>query len=153
MTSYSVQVQHLDSIPLAVIRRQAKPTDLSRLVPECCGLVWDVMRAQKVKAGRHVAIYWDGSIRLEVGVELKAPFIEQGEVVRSATPAGMVASTTHLGPYPGLGAAHDAVHQWCRANNHRLAGPSWEIYEHWESEWDTDPSRIRTDVYYLLTTE
>ena len=73
------------------------------------------MRAQKVKAGRHVAIYWDGSIRVEVGVELQAPFSEQGEVVRSATPAGLVASTTHLGPYAGLGAAHDAVHQWCRA--------------------------------------
>jgi len=152
MTSYAIQVQHLDSIPLAVIRRQAKPADLSRLVPECCGLVWDVMRAQKVKAGRHVAIYWDGSIRLEVGVEVQAPFREQGEVVRSATPAGTVASTTHLGPYAGLGAAHGAIHQWCRANNHRLAGPSWEIYGHWDPEWDADPSRIRTDVYYLLTT-
>jgi effector-binding domain-containing protein len=111
------------------------------------------MRAQKVKAGRHVAIYWDGSIRVEVGVELQAPFSEQGEVVRSATPAGLVKSTTHLGPYAGLGAAHDAVQQWCRANNHRLAGPSWEIYGHWEPEWSADPSRIRTDVYYLLTRE
>jgi effector-binding domain-containing protein len=151
MSSYPVQVRQLESIPLAVIRRQAKPSDLSRLVPECCGLVWEVMRAQKVKAGRHVALYWDGSIRVEVGVELQAPFSEQGEVVRSATPAGLVASTTHLGPYAGLGAAHDAVQQWCRANNHRLAGPSWEIYGHWEPEWNADPSRIRTDVYYLLT--
>jgi effector-binding domain-containing protein len=151
MNPHPIHVQQLESIPLAVIRRQAKPADLSRLVPECCGLVWEVMRAQKVKAGRHVAVYWDGSIRLEVGVELQAPFSEQGEVVRSATPAGVVASTTHLGPYGGLGAAHDAVHQWCRASNHRLAGPSWEIYGHWEPEWNADPSRIRTDVYYLLT--
>ena len=151
MTSYAVQLQQLESVPLAVIRRQARPADLSRLVPECCGVVWEAMRAQKAKAGRHVAIYWDGSIRLEVGVELQGPFSEQGEVVRSATPAGVVASTTHLGPYGGLGAAHDAVHEWCRANNRRLAGPSWEIYGHWESEWDADPSRIRTDVYHLLT--
>jgi effector-binding domain-containing protein len=153
MTSSAVQIQRLASIPLAVIRRQAKPADLSRLVPECCGLVWNVVRAQKTKAGRHVAIYWDGSIRLEVGVELQGPFSEQGEVVRSATPAGLVASTTYLGPYAGLGAGHDAVHQWCLANNHRLAGPSWEIYGHWESGWDADPSRIRTDIYYLLTAD
>ena len=151
MTPYPIQVQRLESVPLAVIRRQARPADLSRLVPECCGLVWEVMRAQKIKAGRHVAIYWDGSIRLEVGVEVQAPFSEQGEVVRSATPAGIVVSTTYLGPYAGLGAAHDAVHQWCRANNHRLAGPSWEIYGHWDPEWDAVPSRIRTDIYYLLT--
>lgn len=151
MTSYAVQIQRLESVPLAVIRRQVKPADLSRVVPECCGLVWNVVRAQKTRAGRHVAIYWDGTIRLEVGVELQAPFSDQGEVVRSATPAGTVASTTHLGPYAGRGAAHDAIHQWCRANNHRLAGPSWEIYGHWDPEWDADPSRIRTDVYYLLT--
>src|SRR5262249_9197870 len=85
------------------------------------------------------------------GVELFGPFAEEGEVVRSATPAGPVAWTTHLGPYSGLGAAHDAVRQWCRANNRKLAGPNWEISGHWQSEWNTNPSQIRTDVYYLLT--
>ena len=151
MNPYSVQVRRLESVPLAVVRRQAKPAELSHLVPQCCGLVWDVVRAQKTKAGRHVAIYWDGSTRLEVGVELHAPFSEHGEVVRSATPAGVVASTTHFGPYAGLGAAHNAIREWCAANQHRLAGPSWEIYGHWEPEWNSDPSRIRTDIYYLLT--
>jgi effector-binding domain-containing protein len=151
MTSYAVQVQRLDSVPLAVIRRHASASELARLVPECCGLVWEAVRAQQAQAGRHVAIYWDGSIRLEVGVELHGPFAERGEVVRSATPAGAVASATHFGPYGGLGGAHDAVHRWCRANNHPLAGPKWEIYGHWQSEWNADPSLIRTDVYYLLS--
>ena len=148
--SYTVQVRQLESIPLAVVRRQAKQAELSRLVPECCGLVWNALRAQQVRGGRHVAIYWDGSIRLEVGVELPAPFVETGDVVRSATPAGTVASVTYLGPYGGLGAAHEAIHDWCRANNHRPAGPSWEIYGHWKDEWNADPSQIRTDVFYLV---
>jgi effector-binding domain-containing protein len=152
MTSYAVQLQQLDSVPLAVIRRQAKPSELSRVVPECCGLVWNVIRAQQARAGRHVAIYWDGLIRLEVGVELYGPFEEQGEVVCSATPAGSVASATHYGPYGGLGAAHEAVRKWCGANNHRLAGPNWEIYGHWQNELNTNPSQIRTDVYYQLAT-
>jgi effector-binding domain-containing protein len=151
MTPYAVQRQRLESIPLAVIRRQARPSDLARVVPECCGLVWNAVRAQQTKAGRHVAVYLDGSIRLEVGVELHGPFAEQGDVVRSSTPAGIVASATHFGPYGGLGAAHDAIRRWCAANNHQLAGPQWEIYGHWQPEWNTDPSRIRTDVYYLLT--
>jgi len=150
MTSCAVQLQQLDSVPLAVVRRRASPSELSRVVPECCGLVWKVVRAQQAQAGRHVAIYWDGCIRLEVGVELLGPFAEQGEVVRSATPAGAVASATYFGPYNGLGAAHEAVVRWCGANNHSLAGPSWEIYGHWRDEWNTDPSQIRTDVYYQL---
>src|SRR5262245_30197512 len=150
MNSYVVEVQRLQSMPLAVIQRTAKASELSRVVPECCGLVWNAVRAQHARGGRHVALYWDGSIRLEVGVELLGPFSDQDGVVHSATPAGTVASATHFGPYGGLGAAHDAIHQWCTANHRSLAGPSWEIYGHWKSEWDTDPSGIRTDVYYLL---
>ena len=108
--------------------------------------------AQKAPAGRHVALYWDfdSTVRLEVGVELLGAFAEEGDIVRSATPSGLVASATHFGPYGGLRAAHDAVHEWCTSNNQRVAGPSWEIYGHWLDEWNGDPSRIRTDVFYLL---
>jgi len=151
MSSYVVQIQHVDSIPLAVFRGRAKAAELSRVVPEWCGRVWNALRTQQMKGGRHVAIYWDGAIRLEVGVELQGPFVAQGDIVRSATPCGAVASVTHLGPYRGLGAAHAAVRDWCNANNHCLAGPNWEIYGHWQREWDTDPSQIRTDVFYLVT--
>ena len=150
MTSYSFLLRKLDSVPLAVIRRHAKPSELTRVVPECCGLVWNVVRAQRAKAGRHVAIYWDSTIRLEVGAELYGPFEEQGEVVCSATPPGPTASVTHYGPYSGLGAAHEAVRTWCEANHHRLAGPNWEIYGHWQNEWNSDPSLIRTEVCYQL---
>jgi effector-binding domain-containing protein len=150
MASYAVEVQQVESVPLAVVRRQARQDELSQLVPQCCGLVWEAVKAQRTKAGRHVAIYWDGSIRLEVGVELQGLFVDDGEVVRSATPAGAVVSATHFGPYGGLGGAHDAIHQWCEANGRELAGPNWEIYGHWEPAWNDDPSRIRTDVFYLL---
>ena len=125
MMAHDVRLEQLDSVPLAVIRREARQSELSRLVPDLCGRVWKAVRAQHAAGGRHVAMYWDGTIRLEVGVELEGPFIEQDEVVRSATPAGAVAWTTHLGPYGGLGAAHDAVRHWCEANHHKLAGPSW----------------------------
>src|SRR5215468_7341279 len=76
VTSAAVQFEHLDGVPLAVIRRQASASELSRVVPECCGLVWNAVRAQQAQGGRHVALYWDGSIRLEVGVELHGSFTE-----------------------------------------------------------------------------
>jgi effector-binding domain-containing protein len=69
----------------------------------------------------------------------KAPFWVGGRLFRN-----------HHVSYSGLGAAHDAVRQWCKANNHNLAGPNWEIYGHWQPEWNTNPSQIRTDIYYLL---
>jgi effector-binding domain-containing protein len=145
-----VHVAEQPGIPLAVVRRQARASELSRVVPECCGLVWNEIRAQQASGGRHVAVYWNADIRLEVGVELTGAFEERHGVVRSATPAGLVASATHLGPYAGLGAAHDAVKLWCAEHGHRLAGPKWEVYGHWLPEWNRDPSRIRTDISYLL---
>jgi effector-binding domain-containing protein len=36
-------------------------------------------------------------------------------------------------------------------NGYRLTGPSWEIYGHWQPEWNSDPSQIRTDVFYQVT--
>jgi effector-binding domain-containing protein len=146
-----VRLEQLSSRPLAVVRRRASSQELSKVVPDACGTVWSVVRAQQVKgAGRHVAIYWDGEINLEVGVELPAPFAGYGEVVNSATPAGLVAITTHYGPYSQLHEAHEAIRLWCRDNGYTLAGPNWEIYGHWKDEWNSDPAKICTDVFYLL---
>ena len=149
-TAPAVRLEEAPAIPLAVVRRQVRQADLSREVPNGCGVVWKVIREHGLKAGRNVALYWDGSIRLEVGVELDGPFAGAGEVVRSATPAGLVATATHFGPYGTLGTAHQAVVAFCAAHHHRLLGPSWEIYGHWQDEWNRDPSRIRTDVYYQV---
>src|SRR5437763_5879506 len=85
-------------------------------------------------AGRHVAVYLDEQINLEVGVELAAPFGGHGEVTGSVTPSGPVAATTHYGPYGLLHQAHEAIRRWCRSHGQVLAGPSWEIYGHWQDE-------------------
>jgi effector-binding domain-containing protein len=137
--------------PIAVVRRRVEAAELKRVVPQLCGVVWNALRAQQVTgAGRHVAVYLDCEINLEVGAELERPFSGDGEVVGSEIPAGMVATTAHMGPYGGLGAAHQAIRDWCARNGHALAGPNWEIYGHWEEAWNKEPSKIRTDVYYLL---
>lgn len=148
---YDVRVEQHSSHSLAVVRRRASSHDLAKVVPEACGTVWSVVRAQKILgAGRHVALYLDDEINLEVGVEFDAPFAGHGEVVSSATPDGAVATATHFGPYDRLHEAHEAIRQWCANHGRSLAGPNWEIYGHWKDEWDRDPAKIRTDVYHLL---
>ena len=153
MSLSEVQVAHLESVPLAVVRRQAVASELATAVPEGCGVVWSFVRAHQLKAGRNVAVYWDGTIRLEVGVELDGALPEGGEVVRSATPAGPTVSVVHLGSYDRLGATHQAIRDWCSSHHRRLAGPNWEVYGHWQDHWNADPSQIRTDVFYQLAPE
>ncbi|MGE3822123.1 MAG: GyrI-like domain-containing protein [Isosphaeraceae bacterium] len=149
-----VRLQRVDARPVAVVRRRASSRDLPRVVPEACGLVWNVIRSRKIPgAGRHVSIYWDDQINLDVGVELESPFDGEGEVVGSTTPAGEVVTATHLGPYDHLHETHRAILEWCSKRGRTLAGPSWEIYGHWLDEWNTNPALIRTDVYYLLKSD
>jgi len=151
MVDHPIRCERLGSRPLAVVRRRARPEDLPKVVPDACGVVWGILRSQRIPgAGRNVAVYLDGEINLEVGVEMDAPFAGTGEVVNSTTPAGLVATTTHHGPYPLLNRAHEAIVRWCRDHGHALAGPNWEIYGHWLDEWNRDPGKIVTEVFYLL---
>lgn len=137
----------MPATPLLVVRRRATQSQLSTVVPQACGVVSDFVRRSGIgSAGRNVAVYLNADIDLEVGVEVGADAAGGGDVFRSATPAGLVATTAHIGPYARLGEAHGAVLRWCRDHHHRLAGPSWEVYGHWRD----DPQQVRTDVFYLL---
>jgi effector-binding domain-containing protein len=148
---HPIQLQNRIAQHLAVVRRCVSASEFSRVIPEACGLVWNELRRQQIAgAGCHVAVYFDDQINLEVGVEIEKPFEGSGDVVRSATPAGLVAATTHFGPYSRLHEAHDAIHKWCANHGYVLAGPRWERYGHWQESWNRDPSQIRTEVVYLL---
>jgi effector-binding domain-containing protein len=148
---YQIQVLHVPPQPTAVIRFRAAPHELSRAVPQACGEVWSFARAAGLpRPGRHLAVYLDCAINLEVGAEMSQPFAGDGRVVCSNTPAGLAATTVHWGPYQRLGEAHQAVVRWCAANGFTPTGVNWEIYGHWEDAWNDDPAKIRTDVFYLL---
>ena len=154
--AYTVRTKRVSGTPIAVVRRRAPAAQLSAVVPQACGTVWTVLKKLGTPgAGRHVAVYLgcsDGQIDVEIGAEVAAPFAGDGEVVGSATPAGEVATVTHYGPYGRLGDAHRAIRDWCAAQRRTAAGPNWEVYGHWLPAWNTDPSQIRTDVFYLLKT-
>lgn len=137
--------------PIAIVRRRASVQELVSVVPEACGAVWSALKAHGVHgAGRHVTVYLDGEINLEIGVEMPSPFSGAGEVIASAIPQGRVATATHFGPYQSLRETHRAIAAFCAANGHSTTSVSWEIYGHWDDAWDADPSKIRTDVFYLL---
>lgn len=100
--------------------------------------------------GQNIFVYRDamdqqGYVDVEFGVGITAPIVAVGNVRAVELPVGEVATTTHRGPYTGLGAAHDAVLAWCDAHARAPAGPRWEVYGHW-----VDGEVPRTDIYYLL---
>ncbi len=138
-------------IQTAIIRARILPSEFPRFIPAACGEVWSHFRAAALpKPGRHVALYLpDGTI--EVGAEVTAPFPPTERIQLSSLPSGPVATAIHLGPYQRLSTTHTAIRTWCAEHHRTLAGPSWEIYDHWQDAWNSDPSQIRTDVFYLLS--
>jgi effector-binding domain-containing protein len=101
--------------------------------------------------GQNIFIYrdcTDDQLTVDFCVGARAPFTAVGAVVPLETPSGVAAMTTHHGDYGRLGDANAAIAAWCRANQRRPAGPSWEVYGHWHA----DPALLSTDIYYLLRT-
>ena len=96
---------------------------------------------------RNVMLYRDDVPNVEVGVALDQPCPLTGRVTTSALPAGQVAMTVHRGSYAALGAAHQAVADWCAAHGRRPAGPRWEVY----GPHHDDPAEVWTEVYHLLS--
>lgn len=128
----------------AVARAQVGP-GIIRLLDQ----VWPLLREQGARTGHNVVIYYPGEggeLVIDAGVEVPGGFTARGEVRRVDTPAGEVAAVTHFGDYAGLPGAHAALERWCAASARRPSGTRWEVY----GDWDADPAKVRTDVYYLL---
>jgi effector-binding domain-containing protein len=150
MMSYSIELTDSKPVTTAVIRSRVPARELAQFVPAACGEVWSFIRSAGLpRPGRHLALYLeDGSV--EVGAEVSEPFSGNERIHCSQLPAGRVVTTVHFGPYGRLSDAHAAIRKWCAGHGHQLSGVSWEIYGHWEESWNTDASKIRTDVFYLL---
>ncbi len=148
--SYQIERTESKSLMTAVIRSRVPPQEFARFVPAACGEVWSFFRSAGLpKPGRHTALYLvDGLV--EVGAEVAAPFAGNERIQCSQLPGGPVAWTTHFGPYQLLGDAHGAIREWCARHQHQLSGVCWEIYGHWEESWNSNPSKIRTDIFHLL---
>ena len=148
--TYSIAVQHVAPRPLAVVRERMPLRDVpSRFRPFLDQVYAAAKGGSIVVDGQNVFVYRtspSGLVDVEFGVGVAGSFSPLGRVVYSDVPGGIIATTTHWGDYGALGAAHDAVVTWCRAEGHNLAGVSWEIYGHWSD----DPATRRTDVCHLL---
>src|SRR4051812_26179519 len=151
-SNHPVRVEIAEPRAIAAVRARLPLADVPRRFAEYLDPVYAASRSGAVRLdGQNIFVYHpcagpDGVIDVEFGVGATAPFSPVGEVRYSALPAGEVAAATHWGDYAGLGDAHGAVIDWCRAHGRELAGPRWEGYGHWSD----DPARRRTDVYHLL---
>src|SRR5215510_5163806 len=152
--NYQVVTKTVDAQLLAAVRRRVPIRDIGRTWKPALDLVWEFLRRHEDlrKGGHNCFLYHhpahrDEPMDIDFGVQVIRPFEGEGEVICTETPAGEVATTTHIGSYAGLGAAHDAVHSWRAASGRTFGGCSWEIY----GDWTNDEAKLETQIVYLLS--
>lgn len=149
----SVSVQVVSLRILAAVTRRVAIGGVGAAWRPALDQVWALLRTQPSLRtdGHNVFLYRhparrDDPMDVAFGVEVVREFAPSGEVAPVTTPAGEVATATHLGPYDQLRRTHDAIHAWMAANGRASAGQSWEIY----GDWNDDVSKLETAVVYLL---
>jgi effector-binding domain-containing protein len=149
-TSYAVSLEHAAPRTIAAVQARLAPSAVRSEFRRHLDQVYAARASGIQLDGQNVFVYRDaaerpGQLDVEFGVGIAAPVTPVGNVRAVELPVGEVAATTHRGSYDGLGAAHDAILAWCRAQSRAPAGPRWEVYGHW-----IEGQTPRTDIYYLL---
>jgi effector-binding domain-containing protein len=147
--AYEVRTEHAAAVPFAAIRATTARSELGATIVGLLDRIWPVLREQEVRTGHNVVVYHAGDARsldVEVGVQAFSAFADRDGVQRRFTPAGEVATTAHYGDYAAMAPAYAALDAWCASNGRPTTGVSWEVY----GDWDDDPSRRRTDIYFQL---
>jgi effector-binding domain-containing protein len=90
----------------------------------------------------------DDPFEIEICAPVAAPVeAPQGWQARTL-PAGLFASTVHVGPYDSVGATYDALAAWVAASGLVVAGPPREVYL---SPPSVPPAEIRTVVEFPVS--
>ena len=148
--SYDVREVTVTARPVAGVRARVPRGRVGAEFARHLDKIYAAARAGSVQLdGQNIFIYracTPDQLTVDFCVGVPAPFTAVGEVVPLETPHGVAAMTTHHGDYGRLGDANAAILAWCEANDRRRAGPSWEVYAH----WNPDPEQLTTEVYYLL---
>ena len=90
----------------------------------------------------------DGSVLLHVGFDIGGQDASADALLRiTDLPSVLVAALVHRGTMEDIAPASEALIRWTKDSGHTLAGPSREIYHHWDDE---DPAGHVTELQLLL---
>lgn len=150
--SYAV---HIKQIPPQVVVTQRLHTSLAEIgntMHATLAKVATSVQPATAAQGVPFAVYYNEpfqaeDIDVEVGLHVAsdAKVSESMDVFRRELPGGPVAYTTHVGPYPSIGAAYQALYEWIDRHGHARVGPPREIYIVGPGQ-GTRPEEFRTEI-------
>jgi effector-binding domain-containing protein len=150
---YDVSLREVQSQPIASIRATTSPEEIGKTLTGDLSRIYGLLAQQGIRPiGPPVAVYYEfepNRVVFESGVPVAGAFQSDGEIKPSALPSGRAAFVRHVGPYQGLGGAHEAIRQWIEANGHVHLGLTWEIYP-MPPGGEPDSAKLVTEVYWRV---
>lgn len=147
--THQVRLETAAARPLAAIGTSARADQVGPVIIATLDKIWPVLRGQGVRTGHNVVIYRglaEGSLTIDVGVEVFGDVAANGEMRLTGTPPGDVATVAYFGEYSQMDPAYKALERWCADNERKRTGVSWEVY----GDWEDDAAKRRTDIYFGL---
>ena len=110
------------------------------------------LRDSGIRPGINIARYEgpaeDGNVILHVGFDIGGQDCTADDRLRIVDlPAVRVAALVHRGTMENIAPAFEALIHWTKDSGYTLAGPSRELYHHWDDE---DPAGHVTELQLLL---
>jgi AraC family transcriptional regulator len=164
--TYSITKKQLQPEPVLIVRRRVKRSEIAATIGAALPHVFQYAQQHGIAlAGHPFTRYLDvgpGLLTIEPGmrvaasgqdpVKIEAEWTRasgDAEVVRDMLPGGLVATTTHSGPYDTLHEAYAAIEAWIEAEKLTPAGAPWEYYVTDPAQYP-DPKDWKTDVFWPL---
>ena len=148
-----VAVENLQPVAVASVRRTTTESELPSIFDSSSRAILTALgEARRQPKGHMFARYHHFEpqhVDVEIGLPVDGFAQPVGDVAPSSLPGGEVASVLHVGPYPGLGSAYDALYAWARENNVTEPGAPWEVYLNTPLD-QPDQSKLETKVYLPL---
>ena len=154
--AYSITTKELQPQPVLLVRRRVKRSEIAAAITEALPLIFAYAQRNAIAlAGHPFTRYIEqgpGLITMEPGMLIigaRPGPSDDAQVVVDTLPGGLVATTTHAGPYETLPDAYAALQLWMEAEGHAAAGAPWEYYVTDPAE-HPDPKDWKTDVFWPL---
>lgn len=116
------------------VRRRVKRDAIAPACAEVLPRVYGWLASKGVTpAGPPMVVYHahlpeEGVFDLQPGFFVAEPLQGQDDIALGVAPAAQAATTVHRGPYDGLPAAWQAVHDWVAAQDRTISQASFELY-------------------------
>lgn len=147
---HEITTETREAMPVLFQPHRVDREEVGGVLAQCLPAVFGYVMEQGLAPAGHPFVRYQSfgaaMVEIDAGIPLvEAPTTappEDSGIVQGELPASLVATTTHRGPYEGLGDAYRDLERWIEESAYEPAGGPWEVYL-------TDPGEVPDPADWL----